>query len=170
MRLNRCNLSLGLLSHAARNSIANLPHFTLQIFPSGPLLDAFISVSDARRTALIAANQAIPSSVQIRALVDTGASSTCLDPSVVTSLGLTATGTVPMVTPSTGTTPHIAETFDIGLVIPHPTDAPLVIPTMEVSCVQLLASQGFHALIGRDILERCVLNYNGTRAWYTLAY
>jgi len=51
-----------------------------------------------------------------------------------------------MVTPSTGTTPHIAETYDIGLIIPH------------------------HALIGRDILRKCVLSYNGDRGWYTLAY
>jgi hypothetical protein len=75
-----------------------------------------------------------------------------------------------MVTPSTGTTPHIAETYDIGLIIPHPTEASLLIPTMEVSCVQLLAAQGFHALIGRDLLRKCVLNYNGERGWYTLAY
>jgi hypothetical protein len=34
---------------------------------------------------------------------------------------------------------------------------------------ELLAAQGIHALIGRDILSRCVLMYNGA-AFFTIAY
>jgi hypothetical protein len=85
-----------------------MPLFTLQLTAQGPIMTAFVGVSGARRAALLAAKQDIPTPVQIRALVDTGASGTCVDPSVLQSLGLTPTGSVQVNTPSTGPTPHNA--------------------------------------------------------------
>jgi hypothetical protein len=135
------------------------------------MLDAFVGVSDeARRNALAAAGQTIPAPVQIRALVDTGASGTCIDPSVPTSLGLTPTGNITMMTPSTGATPHTADQYDVGLIIPGPGLPPLLFQTIPVACVELLTPQGFHALIGRDILQKCLLHYNGTTQLFTLAF
>jgi hypothetical protein len=112
--------------------------------------------------------------IPVRALVDTGASNTCIDPSVLigqnpAGLALTPTGTVSMTTPSTGTTPHIADQYDVALLIPHATLTPLVRLTIAVASVELLA-QGFHVLIGRDILKDCVLVYNGTEDLFILAY
>lgn len=147
-----------------------MPHFTLPILPSGPLMDAWVGVSDARRTTLLLLNQAVPNPVQIRALVDTGASGTCIDPSVMAPLGLTPKGQVQMCTPSTGVTPHIADQYDVSIFIPCGSNPPLTLRTVGVACVELLASQGFHALIGRDILRACLLTYNGTTGTFTLAY
>jgi predicted aspartyl protease len=149
-----------------------VPHFTLQITSQGPMLNAFVAVSDARAAAMKAANIAIPSPIQIRALVDTGASCTCVDPSVMTSLGLTPTGTVPVSTPTTGGTPELKYQYDVALAIPGATqaDIPLVLATIAVVEAELLAGQGFHALIGRDILSQCVLVYNGSFTQFTLAF
>jgi hypothetical protein len=147
-----------------------MSHFTLQIGPNGPLMDAFVAVSEARRNALTAAGQPIPNVIRIRALVDTGASGTCVDPSVPQGLGLTPTGSTSMVTPSTGATPHTADQYDVAIVVPCANAPPLVFQTVPVACVELLASQGFHALIGRDILNKCILHYNGTTALFTIAY
>jgi hypothetical protein len=147
-----------------------MPHFTLLTSANGPLLDAFVGVSTPRRLALASANQPIPALVQVRALIDTGASGTCVDPSVLNTLGLTPTGSVPMITPSTGVTPHVADQYDVSLFVPCGTQPALAIPTLGVSCVQLLLAQGFHVLLGRDVLAQCVLTYNGSRAWFTLAY
>src|SRR5947209_20480662 len=132
-----------------------MPHFTLQVSASGPVLDALVGVSQARRTALLAAGQTVPNVIHIHALVDTGASNTCIDPGVLTGanptgLELTPTGTVSMTTPSTGTTPHVADQYDVSLLVPHPTLNPLILPTIAVASVELLNAQGFHALIGRD--------------------
>ena len=148
-----------------------MPHFLLPVHPStGPLIDAFVGVSVPRQLALTGAKQAVPNAVRIRALVDTGASCTCIDPTVVTTLGLTPTGQTPMSTPSTGTTPHIADSYDVSLLIPCMNKAPLVFQTIAIVSVPLLAPQGFHALIGRDVLKHCLLNYNGAAAMFTLAY
>ena len=147
-----------------------MPHFTLQVGPNGPIMDAFVAVSEARRNALTAAGQPVPNPMQIRALVDTGASGTCLDPSVPTALGLTPTGSASMVTPSTGAIPHIADQYDVAIIVPCATPPALVFETVPVACVELLASQGFHALIGRDLLARCILHYNGTTRLFSIAY
>lgn len=149
-----------------------MPHFTLQLSPSGPLVDAFVSVSQARAAALMAENppQTVATPRQIRALIDTGASNTCVDPSVLTALGLTPTGTVSVVTPTTGATPVECKQYDVGLVIPAPNGAPFVVGTIAVTEHEFLNAQGFHALIGRDILSRCLFGYNGALGLFTLAY
>jgi hypothetical protein len=111
--------------------------------------------------------------VKITALVDTGASATCLDHSVLQTLALTPTGSVPVITPSTGNLPVIADQYDISLLIPSAStnQVPLVIGTIPVvCCADLLLSQGFQALIGRDVLAHCVFIYNGSIDSFTIAY
>ncbi len=147
-----------------------MPHFTLPLGPNGPVLTAVVAVSQERNAALVAAGQSVPKPVPITALVDTGASATCVDPSVLTSLSLTPTGIVSLSTPSTGETPHQAEQFDASLIIPAPQGPALVFRTIPVVASALLAAQGFHALIGRDLLDQCVFFYNGSLKLFTLAY
>jgi hypothetical protein len=120
-----------------------------------------IGVSEARRAALVAAGLTIPNFVPIRGLIDTGASCTCLDPTVIAALQLPQTGSVSMLTPSTGATPHATAQYDASLFIPSvPNQAPLSFPTIPIVASDLVG-QGIHALLGRDILSRCVLHYNG---------
>ena len=148
-----------------------MPHFTLQIESGGPILQALAAISQPRAAALTAAGHPVPRAVPIRALVDTGASCTCVDPSVLIALSLAPTGKVSLTTPSTGTTPHEADQYDMGLVIPATTGSlPLVLQTIPVVSSDLLLAQGFHALIGRDILDRCLFVYNGDVRLFTLAF
>lgn len=146
-----------------------MSYFTLQVTAAGPILSAYITVSEARAAALTEAGQPIPQPVLIRALVDTGASCTCVDPSVLATLNLTPTGSVSINTPSTGTTPHLADEYDVGLTIPDGA-SPLFLQTIPVVASELLTSHGFHALIGRDILEHCLLVYNGKESFFSLAF
>lgn len=148
-----------------------MPYLNLQISPDGPLCDAVFGVSSARRLALQTAGQTIPKAIRVRALIDTGASCTCVDPSVSQDLSLVPTGQAQMATPSTGTTQvHYANQYDVSILIPHPTLAPLIFQTVAVAEAELLLPQGFHALIGRDVLETCLLIYDGQNGLFTLAY
>lgn len=134
------------------------------------MLDCFIGVSSARRVALTAAQQPVPSPVQVRALIDTGASHTCVDPSIIQPLNLTPSGNVSVHTPTTGGTPANRDQYDISFVILHPQQlSPFVRSTMPIMCTDLLA-QGIHALIGRDILQECLFTYNGATGLFVLAY
>lgn len=150
-----------------------MPHFTLQISPEGALIDVVIGVSEARRAALTEAGQNIPNLVPMRALIDTGATSTCIDPSILQLLNLTPKGKIPVHTPSTGGIAVEADQYDVCIIIPaFANQAPLILSNLPVICMPLIASMGpnVHALIGRDILAQCLLGYNGNAELFTLAY
>ncbi len=148
-----------------------MPHFTITFTQGAPIINLAIAVSAARRAALQAANVPIPALQWVRGLVDTGASHTCVDPSVFQTLGLQPTGSVPMHTPSTAGVPMAADTYDVGITIPStPASPPFQRPNMQVSAADLLSSQGFHVLLGRDILAQCVMTYNGSMQLLTIAY
>jgi hypothetical protein len=132
---------------------------------------ATIGVSQARRLALQTANQPIPNVVVVQAELDTGASSTCVDPSVLTKLNLVATGTTQVNTPTTGSRPVSADTFDISLSIAAMAGLPsFVLNTIPIIQSELSAAQGIEALIGRDVLKFCLLTYDGRNELFSLAY
>lgn len=149
-----------------------MAHLTLALDPSGgPVVPIGVAVSQARREALAAAGVEVPLTASIRALVDTGASCTCIDPAVLEALALSATGSVPILTPSTGSAPHFASQYDVSLIIPGAGThhLPLTINAVPVIAAEL-AVQGIHALIGRDVLQSCILIYNGDEGDFTLAF
>jgi len=149
-----------------------LPHFTRQISPQGPIVDAFVVVSLGRASALTSANQTIPQPIRVRALIDTGASHTCVDPSVLTALGLTPTGTTTVVTPTTGLSSVTVNQYDVGLVIPsaQASHSSFIRPTVAVSEHELVRRHGFHVLMGRDILADCLFIYDGQSGLFTLVF
>lgn len=147
-----------------------MPHFNVQITPLGAIIDAWVGLSQARVQALQTAKQPVPNFVQIRALVDTGASHTGMDPSVMSALGLTPTGTIQVNTPTTGNQPATANTYDVAIVIAGTTQPAHFLRTVAVSECQLLQAQGFHAIIGRDILQSFTMFYNGPGGFLSLSY
>jgi hypothetical protein len=134
-------------------------------------VNALIGVSQAKRNALALVNQPVPNPIQILGMIDTGASCTCVDPIVLQQLSLSPTGSAPVFTPSTGPQPTPADQYDVSLLIYATTNAPpLVYHTIPVIQADLLAAQGFHALIGRDVLRGCLLFYDGQNNLFSLAY
>ena len=137
-----------------------MPHFQLPINDiNGAIITIFVGVSDARAVALKKASVLVPPPISVQGLVDTGASGLCIDPSIAKQLSLQPTGSVPMITPSTGTTPVNALLYDVSIKIPHAGNSLDFdsIPAIESD----LINQGFGALIGRDILSKCLLIYDG---------
>jgi hypothetical protein len=47
---------------------------------------------------------------------------------------------------------------------------PLVLEAIPVVEAELMTTQGFAVLIGRDILETCLVFYNGPARQFTLAF
>ena len=147
-----------------------MPLLTVSIEPAGLVVPVMVSVSQPRLGLLKSAGLPIPEAVSVRALIDTGASCTAIDPSVLRQLGLPPTGTVSIVTPSTGTTPHTCNQFDVGLAFVMPPNgihvATVTLPVVEAS----LDSHGIQALIGRDVLSKGLLVYNGPNNSLSLAF
>ncbi|MBZ5675615.1 MAG: hypothetical protein LAP61_15345 [Acidobacteriia bacterium] len=107
----------------------------------------------------------------VQALIDTGANCLCLDPSVLNQLQLTPTGISPVNTPTTGQQPVDANQYDVSIVIPsEPGSPPLIqhaVPALEA---ELLVAQGFHAIIGLNILRSCLLTYDGKNGLFSIAW
>lgn len=128
-------------------------------------------MSEPRAAALTAAAQPIPPIMNVRGLVDTGASGTCIDPAVLTALGLTPSGNTLCHTPTTGLAPELKDLYDVSLRIYSDVNQPsLYHATLAVMASHLFAAQGFHVLVGRDVLASCLLSYNGTARYFTLAF
>ncbi|MGX6566831.1 aspartyl protease family protein [Cupriavidus necator] len=134
------------------------------------MIDAFIFPSAPRSQALQAAGQPVPPAVRGKFLIDTGASGTCIDPQLLAPLNLNPTGKVGVHTPSTNGTAHQLNQYDVQLLIPAPNgQVPFIIPALPIM-ESSFAAQGISGLIGRDVLAKCVLVYNGPISLYTLTY
>lgn len=140
----------------------------------GPLIDVLIGPSPQRIAALKAAGITIPVMQKATFLIDTGASGTCVDQSVMQNLGLSPINYISIQTPSTNGSPIQCPVYDVQVIF-QPSihqSKPYQVPHIRaVSVIEThLKSQGIDGLIGRDILEYCLLVYNGHTNSYTLAW
>lgn len=128
-------------------------------------------MSRPRLDAITKAQLERPKPVRGRVLLDTGASCSCVDQAITEQLKLDPRGQEDVVTPSTGSGHHTVTQYDLAVIIPpgRPNDSPLVLDTVHVIHAELLAKQGIHGLLGRDVLRRCIFHYNGS-GYFSLAW
>ena len=147
-----------------------MPILTAPISEQGLIVPIAISVSQPRCDALTAAGVQVPRPMRGRGLIDTGASCSAVDRAVIQSLGLSATGSTTILTPSTGTESHECSLFDVALVILMGS-AQKHTPSATTAVIEAtLSGQGFHALIGRDVLSQGLLVYDGKAGNLSLAF
>jgi hypothetical protein len=148
-----------------------MPHFMLKISPTGPTVQVAVMVSGARRKVLEESGDPIPEPQRIIGLIDTGASISGVDPSVLAALNLSPTGEAEIHTPSTKGNAVKADTYDvqIGIYAGRPGDLHFISDTIQVTAT-VMTGQSVQALIGTDILRSCIFIYNGADEFYTLAY
>lgn len=147
-----------------------MPDFSVPITAQGALVRVAIGVSAFRQEALKRAGLPVPVWQLGDFLIDTGASGTCIDPALIQPLGITPSGAVNVQTPSTGDGAHPCYQYDVQLFIPgrDGSEGLLVecLPILETA----LSSQGIAGLLGRDVLDRCLLVYNASLKTLTMAY
>ena len=145
-----------------------MPVLTLPLGHEGGAVDLLIGVSYPRADALRAANLPIPPPVPIRAIIDPGASATCVEAGALQSLGLVSTGTISMTTPSTGNVPVVCNQYDVSLTVVHP-NVQMTLPALAIVECQPLGGT-IQALIGRDFLSVCLFVYDGVAQRFSLGY
>lgn len=146
-----------------------MPHFLVPISPNGALVNLLVGVSAPRAQALAGAGQPVPAPVLVVGLIDTGASGLAIDPTILQGLGLQQTGTTPLITPSTGANPVDAPVYDVSVKIPQLPPASLDFDSVPAIQAVLL-NQGFGALVGRDILNKCLIIYDGVAGYCSVAF
>lgn len=137
----------------------------------GPMVKVRIHFALADRRKFQAAGQTVPRPIEVRALIDTGAETSCVDKRAAARLGLP-----PLKITFTNAPAVTGLGFDVRVMaemtVVHPSGNPgddLVIDELEISELDLSAV-GYDVLIGRDLLARCVLTYDGLSGTFTLAY
>jgi hypothetical protein len=145
-----------------------MPVVTLPLDPEGPVITLLVGVSHPRQGMLQAANLPVPQPVQIRALIDTGASGTLIVAASLQSLALVPSGTTSMITPSTGPNPVPVDQYDVSLILTHPP-VTIAIPAWPIVECQSLGGN-YQALLGRDFLSLCLFVYDGRAQRFSLGY
>jgi len=148
-----------------------MPVLTQPIGLEGPVVELLLGVSQARQTALVALDLPVPSRVPVRFLIDTGASSTCVDPMIIRKLGIEPRAKARMHSSSTAGTPTTCNTYDVSLWLPiDDNQAHPISRTMNIMEIDLRsAGTTYDGLLGREILSKCVLTYHGPGREVTIA-
>lgn len=145
-----------------------MPILNLDVDVVGRLVvDLYVGMTAAEAEALGDEYQSRPAVRQVRALVDTGAGRTVVARAVLEQLGLMPVGDVTLHTATTEGTPVIATVYAVELSLAGETLGP-VAAEQEVVGAEDLSGLGVDALLGRDILSRGLLVYNGLRRQFTL--
>ena len=133
----------------------------------GPVLPVEIAVPSALSRFLSAQNQQIPAPRAGLALIDTGATRSCVDSQIISSLGVNPIGIAFLGTARGRSKHHL---------YPAKFSFPAIKFEVEFGSVvgvdlsgQGVGNMQIIALIGRDVLSRCILIYHGTRGSFSLA-
>jgi predicted aspartyl protease len=130
----------------------------------GPCVPIIISVPDQLGVEFAKQGRPVPTPISGLALIDTGAGSTCIDEDVAKKLGLPVVNIVNMASASHAS--NKANVYPAKLQI---TGLPMGISAPSAIGAALAAqNSGLVALIGRDLLARFVLIYNGAIGEVTL--
>jgi hypothetical protein len=137
-------------------------HYPASLVQLGPVVQALLEVPPALAASLTAAGKQVPAPVVGYALIDTGASVSCIDANVPPRLGLQPTGSA-MLTGAKGG--GQSSTYAVRLVVQATQQVVEYQNMVEAD----LATLGYVALLGRDYLAGASLIYNGPTGEYTLS-
>jgi len=141
-------------------TVALPPSVALQL--RGPLLQVTVTIEQNMAQVLLEQGKPVPSPVAGRALLDTGASTTCVDEQAALQLGLPVVDVVSMASASHAR--HQCNVYPVQINIP-----PMLNLQAPRAMGAALAAHGLLALIGRDVLQQCTVFYNGATGQITLS-
>ena len=137
-------------------------HPAVALQQRGPVLQVVVSAEQNMAQALLQQGQPVPPPRPGLALIDTGASFTCIDDQVAKELGLPIIDVVSM--SSASHAQHQCNIYPVQISVP-----PILTLQSPRTMGAALAAQGLLVLIGRDVLRRCLLVYNGANGQFTLS-
>lgn len=129
----------------------------------GPCVQVTIGLAQSIAAQLLQQGLPLPAPVSGVGLIDTGASSTCIDSGIALQMQLPVVNVVNVASASHSSSQQNVYPIQIEVVgLPISIEAPSSIGAA-------LSAQGLIALIGRDVLQHCTLFYNGIAGTFTLS-
>lgn len=127
----------------------------------GPLVQVTVGPAQSLVNQWTQTGIPVPAPISGNALIDTGASNTCIDEDLAQRLGLPVIDLVHMVSASDSSQRNV-----------YPAQITLLgslTVNVDRALSAALAQQNIIALIGRDVLQMCTLFYNGLSGEFTLS-
>ncbi len=129
----------------------------------GPIIQVSVGLEQGMAKAITQQGKSVPAPRIGYALIDTGASLSCIDEQVAKDMQLPVVDVGQMV--SASHTGHPCNLYPIHIAL---VPTPIVFNASRAMGANL-AVQGCVAIIGRDILQSCTLFYNGAAGQITLS-
>ena len=139
----------------------------LVLAKEGPKVPVELRIPKELEGLLQQENKPIPAPLTGLGLIDTGASATMIDQDAVSLLCVSPVGMVNLITPAG---PSQSPLYPVRLAIVVPGNPPLLAASLASAAAGPLKAQGLLCLIGRDILQRAILVYNGTDGSVSIAF
>ena len=147
---------------AADGSTVDLPP-AVGLIQKGPVVQVSINIEQNVARQLLQQGISLPSPISGQALIDTGATSTCVDDAAAQQLNLPVVDVATIASASHATTQQNVYPVTIEVVgLPITINAPRAIGVN-------LAPQGLMVLVGRDLLQHATFFYNGVDGSFTLS-
>jgi predicted aspartyl protease len=127
----------------------------------GPVVQVSVTIEQNAGKGLTSQGKTVPAPKSGLALIDTGASNTCIDEQAARELGLPVIDVAIM--QSATHEKHPCNIYPIQII------TPIVTLNAPKAMGAALVSQGLLVLIGRDVLQHCTLFYNGPLGQFTLS-
>ena len=131
----------------------------------GPVVQVAIRVPPEIAQRLTAAEQPVPTPIVGFALIDSGASSSCIDNVAAQTLGLPVVNVILMASATHASVETNVYPISFDILGGSP---------MSVNCPRAagaaLANQNLVLLIGRDLLAMCHFTYNGASGEFTICF
>jgi len=145
-----------------------VPLIEFPVLRTGVHVEVEIWLSAPKREALFRKGQQLPPPQRLLLVLDTGADTTMINDRVLTgSLGLDVRSQTRMETASNVGVAEICDTYDVELTLAPNAVNPWKIQPLEVLGKHLPNMDG---MLGRDVLNRAVFEYDGPRRTVRLTY
>ena len=145
-----------------------MPNLTVEVGRDRPpIVHLFFAPTEARADALRGAGEPVPEPIHVAAMLDTGAAATCITEALARRLGLEPGGE--MTVHGLGAGPGVGASYRVRVYFSG-ASAPELVSSLAVIGVEDLDTFGVDALVGRDLLSRCLLLYNGPHGVCTFAF
>jgi len=138
---------------------------------AGAIIEVQVGVGVARRQVLESRKIRVPDPIFVKAIIDTGSFLSACSPRIFEELGISPVSYQPIRTASTEPgKPHDCPVFDVSLaVIANARPEPLPI-TRLLEFSHWGEEEGAEAVMGRDLLAHCCLDYRGAHKTFTLSF
>jgi predicted aspartyl protease len=141
-----------------------MPHFTKpspNLHTDGPVIEIRLAVSALFEQDLIQNHQAVPQSVSVRALIDTGSPITVIREGIADRLGIDPSGSDWLTTALSSYTQ--CPVYPVRLLFSEEASFEVTVAAVP------LPYQNVECLIGRDVLRHAVLTYIGFKNTFTMS-